>query len=184
MESLSSFIGVDGTNTTLNSGRIQINLKPSRAAEVVERSEVIRRLAAARWRQVDGIHCFHAAGAGPDGGRPGEPDAVPVLAGGSRTRKSWRSGRPSWSRSSKRFRCCAMWRPISRTNGLEAQPGDRSRHGVAAGNYAAEYRRHAVRCVCAAAGVDDLHAAEPVPCGAGGRAEVPEESGVAATTFM
>ena len=28
VESLSSFIGVDGTNVTLNSGRIQINLKP------------------------------------------------------------------------------------------------------------------------------------------------------------
>ena len=28
IDSLSSFIGVDGTNTTLNSGRIQINLKP------------------------------------------------------------------------------------------------------------------------------------------------------------
>ena len=28
VESLSSFIGIDGTNTTLNSGRIQINLKP------------------------------------------------------------------------------------------------------------------------------------------------------------
>src|SRR5438874_12946879 len=28
VESLSSFIGVDATNTTLNSGRIQINLKP------------------------------------------------------------------------------------------------------------------------------------------------------------
>ncbi|HEV3271597.1 MAG TPA: efflux RND transporter permease subunit [Candidatus Methylacidiphilales bacterium] len=28
VESISSFIGVDGTNTTLNSGRIQINLKP------------------------------------------------------------------------------------------------------------------------------------------------------------
>ena len=28
VESLSSFIGVDGTNTTVNSGRIQINLKP------------------------------------------------------------------------------------------------------------------------------------------------------------
>ena len=28
VESLSSFIGVDGTNTTPNSGRIQINLKP------------------------------------------------------------------------------------------------------------------------------------------------------------
>jgi multidrug efflux pump len=30
VESLSSFIGIDGTNTTLNSGRIQINLKPLR----------------------------------------------------------------------------------------------------------------------------------------------------------
>jgi len=43
VESLSSFIGVDGTNTTLNSGRIQINLKPlderKRSA-----SDVIRRL--------------------------------------------------------------------------------------------------------------------------------------------
>ena len=28
VESLSTFIGVDGTNTTLNSGRILINLKP------------------------------------------------------------------------------------------------------------------------------------------------------------
>ena len=28
VESLSSFIGIDGTNTTLNSGRILVNLKP------------------------------------------------------------------------------------------------------------------------------------------------------------
>ena len=28
VESLSSFIGADGTNTTLNSGRFSINLKP------------------------------------------------------------------------------------------------------------------------------------------------------------
>jgi multidrug efflux pump len=46
VESLSSFIGVDGTNTTLNSGRIQINLKP---LEVRRKSavEVIRRLQSA-----------------------------------------------------------------------------------------------------------------------------------------
>ncbi len=43
VESLSSFIGVDGTNTTLNSGRILINLKPlhDRDASAIE---VIRRL--------------------------------------------------------------------------------------------------------------------------------------------
>ena len=41
--SLSSFIGVDGTNTTLNSGRFFINLKP-RAARKSDVSVVIRRL--------------------------------------------------------------------------------------------------------------------------------------------
>src|SRR6202012_3167720 len=43
VDSLSSFIGVDGTNTTLNSGRILINLKPydERKSGVVE---VMRRL--------------------------------------------------------------------------------------------------------------------------------------------
>jgi multidrug efflux pump len=44
VESLTSFIGVDGTNTTLNSGRIQINLKPL-AERKISASEVIRRLA-------------------------------------------------------------------------------------------------------------------------------------------
>ena len=44
VESLSSFIGVDGTNPTLNSGRFLINLKPLAVREM-SASEVIRRLA-------------------------------------------------------------------------------------------------------------------------------------------
>ena len=43
VESLSSFIGIDGTNTTLNSGRILINLKPLDERKI-DASEVIRRL--------------------------------------------------------------------------------------------------------------------------------------------
>jgi multidrug efflux pump len=43
VQSLSSFIGIDGVNTTLNSGRIQINLKPL-DQRGVNASEVIRRL--------------------------------------------------------------------------------------------------------------------------------------------
>jgi multidrug efflux pump len=43
VESLSSFIGIDGTNTTLNSGRIQINLKPIEERKS-DASDVIRRL--------------------------------------------------------------------------------------------------------------------------------------------
>jgi multidrug efflux pump len=43
VESLSSFIGIDGTNPTLNSGRIQINLKPLDERDA-DASAVIRRL--------------------------------------------------------------------------------------------------------------------------------------------
>jgi multidrug efflux pump len=43
VESLSTFIGVDGTNTTLNSGRVLINLKPL-AERRLSASDVIRRL--------------------------------------------------------------------------------------------------------------------------------------------
>ncbi|HZL33984.1 MAG TPA: multidrug efflux RND transporter permease subunit [Tepidisphaeraceae bacterium] len=43
VESLSSFIGVDGTNTTMNNGRVQINLRPL-AQRQISASDVIRRL--------------------------------------------------------------------------------------------------------------------------------------------
>jgi multidrug efflux pump len=43
VESLSSFIGADGTNTTLNSGRMSINLKPLNVRNM-SASDVIRRL--------------------------------------------------------------------------------------------------------------------------------------------
>jgi multidrug efflux pump len=56
VDSLSSFIGIDGTNTTLNSGRIQINLKPLEERKI-SASEVIRRLQPAI-AKVDGITLF------------------------------------------------------------------------------------------------------------------------------
>jgi len=43
VESLSSFIGVDGTNTTLNSGPLLINLKPLEVRHL-DASDIIRRL--------------------------------------------------------------------------------------------------------------------------------------------
>jgi multidrug efflux pump len=55
VDSLSSFIGVDGTNTTLNSGRIQINLKP--LAKRLGAPAVIRRLQASV-AQVQGISLY------------------------------------------------------------------------------------------------------------------------------
>ena len=54
--SLSSFIGVDGTNTTLNSGRILINLKPLEERNA-NATEIIRRLQP-ELAQVEGITLF------------------------------------------------------------------------------------------------------------------------------
>lgn len=56
VESLSSFIGVDGTNPTLNSGRILINLKPL-AQRDSSASEIIRRLQP-KLAEVNGITLF------------------------------------------------------------------------------------------------------------------------------
>ncbi len=56
VDNVSSFIGVDGTNTTLNSGRIQITLKPLDQRKI-SASEVIRRLQP-KVADVDGIQLF------------------------------------------------------------------------------------------------------------------------------
>jgi len=54
--SLSSFIGVDGTNATLNSGRMLINLKPL-AERRIDATNVIRRLQK-KLAQVEGISLY------------------------------------------------------------------------------------------------------------------------------
>src|SRR5271166_5458353 len=56
VDSLSSFIGIDGTNTTPNSGRIQINLKP-RDERSDDASAIIRRLQP-ELAKVDGITLY------------------------------------------------------------------------------------------------------------------------------
>ena len=56
VESLSSFIGTDGINATLNSGRILINLKPL-AERKVSATEVIRRLQP-KLAKVEGITLY------------------------------------------------------------------------------------------------------------------------------
>jgi multidrug efflux pump len=56
VENLSSFIGIDGTNTTLNSGRILINLKPL-AERKISASDVIRRMQP-KLSEVAGITLF------------------------------------------------------------------------------------------------------------------------------
>ena len=96
VESLSSFIGIDGTNTTLNSGRILINLKPLDERKI-SATDVIRRLQP-KLANDRRHHAVHAAGAGPHGGRSRQPHAVPVHA------------RRSQRRRAEHLRAAACWR--------------------------------------------------------------------------
>ena len=56
VDNISSFIGVDGTNSTLNSGRFQINLKPLEARKITA-SDIIRRLQP-ELQNVEGIELY------------------------------------------------------------------------------------------------------------------------------
>jgi multidrug efflux pump len=57
VENLTSFIGADGVNTTMNSGRIQITLKPLEERAGVSAEDVIRRLQP-KVQRVPGIELF------------------------------------------------------------------------------------------------------------------------------
>jgi multidrug efflux pump len=56
VQSISSFVGADGTNTTTNSGRMSINLKPLDVRKI-SAADVIRRLNS-KLDQVQGIHLY------------------------------------------------------------------------------------------------------------------------------
>ena len=72
--SISSFVGVDGANLTLNSGRFLINLKPHGQRDD-NIAEIIRRLNQ-ETGSVVGATALHAAGAGSDHRRQRHPRAI------------------------------------------------------------------------------------------------------------
>ena len=167
VESLSSFIGIDGTNTTLNSGRIQINLKPlERAQDQRQRRDPAacsRKLA-----KVAGITLYM---------QPVQDLTVEDRV--SRTQYQYTLEDPNadelntWSRklvaqaqgaagAARRGQRSAEQRPARPT-------GVRPRHGLAPGHHAADHRQHALRRVRPAPSLDHVHAVEPVSRGAGSR---------------
>ena len=104
VESLSSFIGVDGTNVTPNEGRIQINLKPLDQRKD-DASAIIRRLQP-QIAKVEGILLYM---------QPVQDLTVEdrvsrtqfQYSSRTRTRMNWRNGLRSWWPSCKPCRNCA-----------------------------------------------------------------------------
>ena len=87
VDSLSSFIGVDGTNTTLNSGRILINLKPRDERDASASDDHPPPAARARARS-QGITLYMQPVQDLTVDDRGQPHAVPVHASRTPTRTS------------------------------------------------------------------------------------------------
>ena len=161
VENLTSFIGADGVNTTMNSGRIQITLKPLEQRADVSAVDVIRRLQP-KLQQVTGIELFM---------QPVQDLTVEDRI--SRTQYQYALDAPDkalldlWvPRLVERMKA-ATGTARCRERSAEQRPRTarqyRSRHGGQAGHHASERRRRAVRFLRPAAGIDDLYADQSVP---------------------
>ena len=160
VESLSSFIGVDGTNTTLNSGRIQINLKPLEDRKI-SASDVIRRLQPSL-EKIDGITLYMQA-----------VQDLTVEDRVSRTQYQYTLEDPDprelnfWTAKlmAKLQAHSGASRPGHRPAnfGSRRLPRHRPGHRLPHGHHAASDRPDALRCLWAAAGFHPVHAVEPVP---------------------
>ena len=181
VESLSSFIGADGTNTTTNSGRMSINLKAAQSAQDLCASDVIRRLQS-DLQNVQGIQLFM---------QPVQNITVDDRV--SRTQYQYTLEDPDpnelndWTN-----RFVAKLKAVAGTGRCRHRPADgrtgrfpghRSRDGFAAGNRADDDRQHAVRRLRPAADQHDVHAAQPVPRDSRSGASIPARPECAAASL-
>ena len=158
--SLTSFIGVDGTNTTLDSGRFLINLKPRGQRTLFGQ----RRDPAARTGNRQGLRhpALHAAGAGSDHRFDGQPLGIPVRARGRQRRRICDLGPQIAAKagSDPRDRGCRQLLFRERSFGLcEHRPC----HRLALRHHPGHRRQCALRFVRSAHRLDDLYPVEPVP---------------------
>ena len=166
VESLSSFIGVDGTNTTPNSGRIQINLKPRD-----ERSDDVTTMIKRLQQEVAGVEGITLYM------QPVQDLTVEDRVSRTQYQFSLEDADPkelaTWTaKLVAKLKTIPELRDVAtdqQNQAAQAQPGDRPRHGFAPGNHYQRHRQHAIRRFRAAPGVDHVHPVESVSRGAGGR---------------
>ena len=142
-------------------GRFLINLKP-RDERRASASDVIRRLT----RETPGRrrhHALHAAGAGSDDRRDGQPRPIQIRAGGRQPRRVCRVGAEAVASGCSRSRSSRTSSSNFAENGLSAYVQiDRADRG-AVRDHPGDGRQCALRLVRAAHRLDDLHPVEPVP---------------------
>ncbi len=173
VESLSSFIGIDGTNATINSGRIQINLKPLKQRGI-SASDVIRRLQP-QIEKVDGITLFM---------QPVQDLTVEDRVSRTEFQYSLEDVDPKE---------LAYWTPnfidkLKSLPELRDVASDQLNQGLLAtltidrdtasrlGILPGHHRQHALRRIRPAPGLHDVHAAQSVSRDSGSESAIPAES--------
>ena len=174
VESLSSFIGIDGTNITVNSGRILINLKPLDERKV-DITTVINRLAP-KLASGQRHHAVHAAGAGSDGRRSREPDAVSVQPRRSERRRTESVDATKLVDKLKTLPALRDVATDQQNDGWEEHVVIDRRPASRLGITPQSDRPDPVRRLRTAPGLDHVHAVEPVSRGARSGAAVPAQS--------
>ncbi len=158
--SLTSFIGVDGANPTLNSGRFLINLKP-RDERSLSASEIIRRLDR-ETRRVTGIALYMQPIQDLTIDSSVSRVAIPVRLAGRQPGRVRGVGAetPCPAAATAPARGCRQHLLRKRALGLCA---DRPRHGGPLRHHPGDDRQCALQFVRPAHRVDDLHPVEPIP---------------------
>ena len=170
-QSVASFIGSDGTNPTTNSGRLSITLKPrderTASAERDHRAPPAEARAGRRASTSTCSRCRTCRSTAASAAR----------STSTRSRTPTRTSSPTWApklleRAAQGCPSSATWRATRRP------PASRCRSTIdrdtasRLGHLAAGHRRHALRRLRPAAGLDHLHAAEPLPRHPRGEARV------------
>ena len=152
----------------------------ARPAQGRARREIIDRLREATAGR-GGHLALHAGRAGCADRQPRQPHAVPIHAAGCRRGGAGRMGAEAARQAARRCPNWPMWPAISRSSGLQLSV-DIDREQAARFNVlTAGHRRHALRRLRPAAGLDHLHPAQPVPRHPGGRAALPAHAGCRST---
>ena len=174
VDNVSSFIGVDGTNTTLNSGRIQITLKPLDVRKV-SATEVIQRMQS-KVNAVEGIQLFL---------QPLQDLTVEDRV--SRTEYQYALEDPDQTELATYTR--KMVTELSKESSLTDVASDLQDQGLSAqlvidrdtasrlGIAHGRCGQHALRRLWPAADFDDLYAVEPISRGDGSGIELPDRPG-------
>ena len=170
VKSLSSFIGVDGSNPTLNSGRFLINLKPLSQRDA-NAADVIRRLQD-KLAAVEGIVLYlqpvqdltieDKVSRTQYQFSVEDADAAVLRAVGAEARRAALPGSAARGR-----------RDRSAGRGPAGARGNRSRRGQPLRHHAGHDRQRALRRLRPARRLHHLHADQPIPRGPRGPARVP-----------